>query len=145
MKEDGEGARALHSVRETTFRERAIAEDLQLAICMATHSRLGAASPIAVLTDTNLLREVCWQRRTQARSARNHTHTWRHARTRARARTHTHTHRSLLHVGLSANHIGDEGAKHLAGVLMLNKAVETLYLEVICVFAWCVMCVRGRR
>ena len=92
MKEDGEGARALHSVRETTFRERAIAEDLQLAICMATHSRLGAASPIAVLTDTNLLREVCWQRRTQARSARNHTHTHRHARTRARARTHTHTH-----------------------------------------------------
>ena len=92
MKEDGEGARALHSVRETTFRERAIAEDIQLAICMATHSRLGAASPIAVLTDTNLLREVCWQRRTQARSARNHTHTWRHARTRARARAHTHTH-----------------------------------------------------
>ena len=52
-------------------------------------------------------------------------------------------------MGLSANHIGDDGAKHLADVLMLNKAVETLYLEVIRVsvsrvgFFFCVFVSRG--
>ena len=92
MKEDGEGARALNSVRKTTFRERAIAEDIQLAICMATHSRLGAASPISVLTDTNLLREVCCS---DAHKHTPHASTHRerctqacmHARTHARTRT----------------------------------------------------------
>jgi Ran GTPase-activating protein (RanGAP) involved in mRNA processing and transport len=40
-----------------------------------------------------------------------------------------HHNSSLLHIGLSSNRIGEEGAKHLASVLMLNRALETLYLE----------------
>ena len=40
-----------------------------------------------------------------------------------------HHNSSLLHIGLSSNRIGEEGAKNLASVLMLNHALETLYLE----------------